>query len=239
MKRHPFNLVEIALATAVLGVGVASVLALFPVGAATSRSAVAENTIADVAEFFFSYFQNKYQDGWLADGKTSTASGKEFARNCPSFVSAPDDDDVPRGSANFNEMGNFPNLFVYKNPTTNAFDYGLYLYRQGDDTNGIDFEAMVRVGKVVNNIHAIRYSKLAPTSAEKSDKKTTYLLNDDASASASHDPEQADHKTMIAECLVSLVIEFSWPVDAKWSEREKRLYRLDFFNEKYTPNTLP
>ena len=220
MKRHPFNLVEIALATAVLGVGVASVLALFPVGAATSRSSVAENTIADVAEFFFSYFQNQYQKGWSANGTRSDFATDE---KCPSFAATPSDDDVPKGNSGFSAVPNIPGLLVHStNPQ-------YYLYRQGDEDHGIDFEAMVRVGRVAGNVNTLRYPLLALT---PSSTATDVLSN-------SGNAKNADRRTLTEKCLVSLVLEFSWPIDAPWSEREKRLYRLDFFNEKFTPNTLP
>ena len=216
MKRHFFNLVEIALATAVLGVGVASVLALFPVGATTSRSAVAENTIADVAEFFFGYFQNQYQAKWNADG---TRTADTFAASCPNFSALP----TPLGNdSNFSSthMVGFDNLYSYSGNS------GLYLYRQGDASNGMDFEALVRVGKVSNNTDAVRYPGIGAGAGNTAGSYTQ-------TAKAGYTNHLSGGSP--AHYLTSLMIEFSWPVDAPWAEREKRVYRLDFFNENYTP----
>jgi len=220
MKRHFFNLVEIALATAVLGVGVASVLALFPVGASTSRSAVAENSIADVAEFFFGYFQNQYQAGWSASGSRSG-----FATNCPSFDTSATPT-VPLGSdSNFSSsaISNFPNLYAH------STDPGLYIYRQGDDANGIEFEAMVRVGTVTNNSNAARYPGIGSGAGGTANAYSQ-------SAAGGYTNHLAGGST-VPKYLTSLIIEFSWPIDATWAEREKRFYRLDFFNEKFEPYT--
>ena len=219
MKRHPFNLVEIALATAVLGVGVASVLALFPVGATTSRSAVAENSIADVAEFFFGYFQTQYQAGWNAAG---TRSGFAADTGCPNFSSLP----KPLGKdSNFRStpMTGFPNLYDYNGNS------GLYIYRQGDDTSGVDFEAMVRVGRVANNANAVHYPGIGSASGG--------VASGYSQSSATGYTSQLFGSSTVPKYLTSLLIEFSWPIDAPWDEREKRVYRLDVFNEQFEPYT--
>lgn len=226
MKRHPFNLVEIALATAVLGVGVASVLALFPVGASTSRSAVAENTVADVAEFFFGYFQNQYQANWKTDG--SAASGLFTPATCPAFDSAPSS--VPTGSSGFTfpdpgatPKPAFPNLGTHSTP-------GIFLYRQGNDAENPDFEAMIRVGKVTNNADKVRYPGIGSKSGgEASGYRQT--------AVSGVTNQLAGASSTVSKYLTSLLIEFSWPIDAPWEEREKRVYRLDFFNEMFEPYT--
>ena len=220
MKRHPFNLVEIALATAVLGVGVASVLALFPVGASTSRSAVAENTVADVAEFFFGYFQNLYQANWKADG--SAASGK-FTATCPVFDPAPTS--VPTGSGDFTFPGpDFPNLAPHNSTG------GLFLYRQGNDAENPDFEAMIRVGKVTSNANAVRYPGIGSGSGGTADGYRQTAVSGVTN-------QLSGSSSTVSKYLTSLLIEFSWPIDAPWAEREKRVYRLDFFNEKFEPYT--
>lgn len=53
-----FNIVEVALALAVVGLGMASILALFPVGLSASRNAIGNNCSADVAEEFMGYIKS-------------------------------------------------------------------------------------------------------------------------------------------------------------------------------------
>ena len=54
MKRFNFNLVEIMLAVVILTLGMTSVFVLFPAGLSNHRTAMAENSVADLAEFIIS-----------------------------------------------------------------------------------------------------------------------------------------------------------------------------------------
>ena len=54
-SRHGFNLVEVALAMAVVGMGIAGVMALFQLGMQQSRDAVGDNYAADSAEQFITF----------------------------------------------------------------------------------------------------------------------------------------------------------------------------------------
>ena len=217
MKRHPFNLVEIALATAVLAVGVSAVLALFPVGASTSRSAVAENAVANIAEYMMSDLQTRILAGWAAAGIRSG-----FAASCPAFdtSAAPT---VPKSDKDFNNSAvsdEQPNLFAHKT------DAGLYLYRQRSAEGVVEFEAMVRVGMVNNNANAVRYPGIGSGAGG---------LASGYSQTAAAGYTNRLSGGSVPDYLTSLVVELSWPIDADWAEREKRLFRFDFFNEKYTP----
>ena len=55
MKRFNFNLVEIMLAVVILSLGMTSVFVLFPAGLSNHRTAMAENSVADLAEFIISH----------------------------------------------------------------------------------------------------------------------------------------------------------------------------------------
>jgi type II secretory pathway pseudopilin PulG len=49
-RRHGFNLIELVLAIGLVAVGLCSIMALFPIGIAASRDAMAEGYAADAAE---------------------------------------------------------------------------------------------------------------------------------------------------------------------------------------------
>jgi len=73
-----FNMVECALALAVVAIGVVSIVALFPVGMEASRDAIADSYAADSANNFLSYFKGQLQNtstGWT-DYVTGTGSKK-------------------------------------------------------------------------------------------------------------------------------------------------------------------
>ena len=48
--RHGFNMVEVALALAIIAIGISSILVLFPVGANANKAAIANNNLADIAD---------------------------------------------------------------------------------------------------------------------------------------------------------------------------------------------
>jgi hypothetical protein len=61
-----FNMVEVALAMAVIALGVLSIMALFPVGLAASRDAIADSYSADSAEQLLHYFAEQGKSNWAA-----------------------------------------------------------------------------------------------------------------------------------------------------------------------------
>ena len=52
--RYNFNMVEIALATAVIAIGISSILVLFPIGINATRAAIEENCYSDAVETLLS-----------------------------------------------------------------------------------------------------------------------------------------------------------------------------------------
>ena len=65
MKRHAtgsvrfFSMVEVALATAVVGFGFASIMALFPIGISSSRDAMAESYSAEIGDQFIHFVESR------------------------------------------------------------------------------------------------------------------------------------------------------------------------------------
>ncbi len=66
-KRSAFNLIELTLAIAVVGIGIASVMALFIPAIDSTRNSIADNYTADVVNTFASYLESvikKDSDSW-------------------------------------------------------------------------------------------------------------------------------------------------------------------------------
>ena len=59
MKRLKFNMVEIALAIAVISIGLSAVLVLFPVGINAARAAMDENSYYDAAELIANFVRSE------------------------------------------------------------------------------------------------------------------------------------------------------------------------------------
>ena len=59
-----FNMVECALALAVVAIGVVSIVALFPVGMNATRDAIADSYAADAADLFLHYQAGRLKTSW-------------------------------------------------------------------------------------------------------------------------------------------------------------------------------
>lgn len=81
---NPFNLVEIALAIGVIGIGIAGIMALFPVGFQAARDAIGDNYAADSADQFLHYISRACKNDWtvvsgIATSKQYNGDGLEEA----------------------------------------------------------------------------------------------------------------------------------------------------------------
>ena len=82
-------MVEVALALAIVGIGIAGIMSLFPVALNANRQALGDNYAPDVANLLFSYIQmecSKNNANWIAYiGTDSDQAGKHFTTNKPSI----------------------------------------------------------------------------------------------------------------------------------------------------------
>ena len=126
--KHYFNMVEIALAMAVVGLGIAGIMSLFPVGINASRDAVADNYSADAADQLLHYLAAASQSNWgLVTGLSTT----------PPTIT---DSDT---STNWTHSAGLPdNLYN----STNTGVTNVYGIKQGSDGN-IDFIAHLKIWK--------------------------------------------------------------------------------------------
>ena len=132
-------MIEVTLAIAVVGLGMAGIMALFPVGINSSRDAIAENYAADCAEQFISYIErackgnttywtNLIQKTYLQNGfyTLDVISGTPFF-----------DQGIESGFAL--APGQEKNIYTSSNPS-------IYRITQGS-TICTDFDAVVRIWK--------------------------------------------------------------------------------------------
>ncbi len=159
-----FNLVEVALAIAVMGIGVAGIMALFPVGMNSSRDAIAENYAADSADFFISYIEREckesdaswqnyiqrlYSNGGFYSMSDSTPAPDFFTASVESGISTTPIADI-----------NSDGIKVY-NHTTNS---SLYRVTQGAGTC-TDYDAIIRIWKtaVVSTLYSGDWTSYSDT----------------------------------------------------------------------------
>ena len=120
-----FNIVEIALALAIVGIGVAGIMSLFPVALNASRDSVGDNNAPDVAEQFMAY-----TNGMLLS--TAAPDWTSLINNIPDTTTRPDD-----SSASWDDSKTLGNI----TPSSNCITSGLYrvLQKSGDiaDFSGV------------------------------------------------------------------------------------------------------
>ncbi|OGV55697.1 MAG: hypothetical protein A2017_03185 [Lentisphaerae bacterium GWF2_44_16] len=126
--KKAFNMVEITLAIAVIGIGVAGVMSLFPVALNASRDAVGNNYAPDIANQFLNYVSMQCNNDWNTNIST-TAGGGIITETVPT-----NDDGATSWSATAISS-------IYTCPTS-----GLYKITQGS-ASATDFMAAVKVWK--------------------------------------------------------------------------------------------
>ena len=242
-----FNMVEVALALVILAIGLSSVMVLFPVGLRASRNSIADNNLADIAERVAAYLQAQCVSSqtW---GRNGTFSGTGI----PAFNSDPGDS-VPTADEfstdDNNSSNNASGMDGLFQLTQGGTTY--YLYRQysniresgggGTQPRAVDFEAMIRVGWDASSLQDQYYSAfLVQGGGGSSTAKWQQIKN--YSRGASTDPSLSQSpmnnmsgSTILDYCCRALIIEISWPADAPWSRREKRIFRVEMFNENFVP----
>lgn len=232
IRRHPFNMVEIALAMAIIAIGLSGILVLFPVGINASKNAIADNNLADIAEYIMGYLQARCNEEWIKNAnnppepitllnsysETYYPFSAKLPTSAPSGSSVGDDDGVPlEGELGTNSIfdktiqgisistSDSTEKRRVKQATLFLGPDGAFLYRQmTNDT--VDFAAVVKVWREEINCYVPKISSV-----------TAPALIDENIPQYAH----------------NLVLEISWPAEFPYANREKRVFRLEFFNQAY------
>ncbi len=199
---HYFNMIEVALAMAVIAFGMISIMALFPVGLTASRNAVAENYSADAADQFMSYIQGRANadranfdalfgsSGFLSDGPPDVAANMDTWSNA--FL-----EHLRTGSPT--QMARGLDIFECSSygPVLPAGKQVFFITQGADNAAGLDFSAALVVWKsAVSTKVLVNGSPL-----EESDNTFSHYAG--------------------------LNVEISWPLERPYAEREKRYYYLE------------
>ena len=207
IRKHPFNMVEIALAMAIIAIGLSGILVLFPVGINASKSAIADNNLADIAEYIMGYLQAGCNTDWIKLAKNPPGEGTSatypFANALPTSASTVGDSGFTLDADG--KDSKFPTPIPGNDDdNANLFtdNHGTFLYRQMTN-DVVDFAAVIKVWKEDVEFYIPFFSKTAPI------------------------------KPSIPEYAMNLCIEISWPIELPYVDREKRIFRLEIFNQAY------
>ena len=217
-KMRRFTLVEMALALAIVGVGLSAVLLLSTIGAKAGRDGRTEGYVEGASEQIAVFLRGRFSAPayWKADGSSTDT--------IPDFVASPSDDAVPVGSAGFSQVAGYAGVL--------SKDIGTYISRQssGADGSTVDFEAMVRLG-LDNTCWTSQFYRSLPDGTMK--KLNEYPLGNTFPVGTRVNGASA--AAMFGKFYRPLIVELSWPIDVVWSQREKRFLRLDIFNGNFIP----
>lgn len=217
--RYYFNMVEIALALAVLAIGISSILVLFPVGINANRSAIADNNLADISEYLMGYLRAGCAAEWAkiaADKNNAPNVGDYFftdkiATSYGAIDTVGDSSGIDPESTDYTDIDSntrwiSPNL--YQVSTSGSYPNSVFLYKQ---TTGVivDFAAVVKVWR----------------------ENPDFLIR-----KADNSIDKIPSPGNLRPYATVLCIEISWPAQAPYAQREKRLFRQEIFNEAYRYN---
>lgn len=216
--RYYFNMVEIALALAVLAIGISSILVLFPVGINANRSAIADNNLADISEFLMGYLRAGCAAEWakIAADKNNSPSGSDY------FFTDKIADKYADISTVGDDTGVDPESTDYKDEDSNTrrISSNLYQVSTSGNTNSV-FLYKLTTGDIVD------FSAVVKVWRENPD----FLIRKaDNSIGAIPSPGSLRLYATV------LCVEISWPAQAPYAQREKRLFRQEIFNEAYRYN---
>jgi hypothetical protein len=145
MKKF-FNMIEVTLAIAVVGLGMTAIMGLFPVGFQASRNAIGDNYSANAAEQFMAYIARKCNDPTVIATKTAWDSliswdqlgtPNNFADDVDGSISIT----IPTAA---DEDSNFSLTAVEGNIYPHLTNTQLYWIKSGSSTV-TDFYAAVRI----------------------------------------------------------------------------------------------
>lgn len=200
-KRSAFNLVEITLAIAVVGIGIASILAIFTPAVDATKNSIADNYTADVANTFKAFITaeiKKDAGAWDSMVGTQTSGAipqyPELEDSTLDELPAPDSgfklSDLPTDDSGWTAVGTtFPGIYTITS-TPNLFG--------------------VKAGTLF--VGHLRLWKQPVKSV---------LLNNNTFV---YEPTAVPYNK-----AAMIFMELSWPIIKKYEDREKRLYVMEVY----------
>ena len=239
---YKFNMVEIALAIAIIAIGLSAVLVLFPVGINATRAAMDENSSADVSEFVanfvrgqcLSHWKTTYED-WRS-GSNPLTSNLTFS--APSGLWATSKPDTPANPDDEKNLSEITGYTVTKTTPQSglrrigAADSGLFRFSRVTAEGEETFAALVKIWSASDDL----------TGDINTEKGTCPLYIPDAANS--FQPKRVktgeialtspEGEVQLSSFAQSVLVEISWPTTAAEEDRTSRTFRVDVYNPYYT-----
>lgn len=238
---YKFNMVEIALAIAIIAIGLSAVLVLFPVGINATRAAMDENSSADVSEYVANFVRGQCLSHWKTTYEDWRSGSNPLTSNL-TFTSPPNlcPANKPETPANPDDEKNLSEITGYTVTTTTpqsglrqigAVGSGLFRFSRVTTEGEETFAALVKIWSDPAHIKTAGTETTAncpvfvPNAgsnfAQTALGALSLVLPDGNSVDVGHFAQ-------------SVMVEISWPVNAADDDRTSRTFRVDVYNPYYT-----
>jgi len=205
MKKRFFNMIEVMLALAVSAIGITAIMGIIPLGLKANRDAMSDTFAADIANSYFAQ---------LSIDRAKASSFSDFVTNKIPFT------DVSASKESMTVDGK--TIYFYKNPDTPAPKSSDAKFMHAFDKDGVDFDT-----SKWSDDHYIRaYVGKKNGSTEVMPDFVADLCGWMCYPTDITEAEGAQTD------LIRVYLEVSWPINAPYEKREKRVFVREFFNTK-------
>ena len=214
IKKYQFNMVEIALAIAVIAIGISSLLVLFPIGINATRAAMEENCYHDAAETVAAFVRSSITNEWLKGENGNNLWDSSFNSE-PSEYKDLTDYSEKKG----NDLSG-----LIASSTKGCYKF-IRLGPEGEEI----FSAKVNIRFA--NDDSTSSPIYIPNVDDDSMKLAIYLAISGGTPGSLNEELKNFSK--------SVLVEISWPAEAAEADRTKRSFRIDVYNpyEKISPSS--
>lgn len=233
---YKFNMVEIALAIAIIAIGLSAVLVLFPVGINATRAAMDENSSADVSEYVanfvrgqcLSHWKNEY-DSWYPN-RSNSSNKLNFTLPSGFFKNEKPGD--PAANATLEKVVGYTIETTTPDSGLQKLGDGIYRFSRVTAEGEETFAALVKIWSASDDL----------TGDINTERGTCPLYIPDAANS--FQPKRVktgeialtspDGEVQLSSFAQSVLVEISWPTTAAEEDRTSRTFRVDVYNPYYT-----
>lgn len=213
-RRSLFNMIEVALAIAVVAIGLSSIMVLFPVGLNATSAAITDDNIPDAAEYILSYMEGRILKSWRHDGGAKKSDFLDLVKD-----KKPDDSRIQEESKKITageidkEQVNDDGILL------GAGNIGLFRFQKV-----VKLESSAGGERTDFAVDALVWRE-----SVRGKSFETLLAVPGITGS------RTKEKTVSDKAAVELCVELSWPIEQQYVMREKRLYRLTLVNPAAAP----
>ena len=225
-------MVEIALATAIIAIGISSILVLFPIGINATRAAMDENCYPDAAETVARFVRSKYLSAWRTEGDTAAiGTMPAFPETLPTAEKFPEEKkDDPAANADLTDTAFTETVKVDGTDIKSGlqqYSNGVYKFTRVGYNGEEIFSATVKIWSKPDDLKTTANPTSAPLYIPNTTNNFNMALVDGGITLEKPDDAPGDGKNWkFGAFAQSAMVEISWGDNV-------RTFRVDVYNPYY------